>query len=195
MKGRPGAAYVDLPADVLMAPAVGPDAATAALANVPAAPAPAACAAAAADVAAAAQLLARAARPLVVVGKGAALGRAETQLREVGGPSSFAPGWQRCLPGLHNNGRQCANNAARTFRCLALASSPLTLLKSGAPEPPRLQTSPTPPGPQLVSRFSLPFLATSMGRGVVPDDSPLCVNAARSMALAQADVALVVGAR
>ena len=48
---------------------------------------------------------------------------------------------------------------------------------------------------QLAEAAGLPFLATAMGRGVVPDDSPLCVNAARSMALAQADVALVVGAR
>lgn len=30
---------------------------------------------------------------------------------------------------------------------------------------------------------------------MVPDDSPLCANAARSMALAGADVALVFGAR
>jgi thiamine pyrophosphate-dependent acetolactate synthase large subunit-like protein len=48
---------------------------------------------------------------------------------------------------------------------------------------------------QLVEAAGLPFLATAMGRGVVPDDRPLCVNAARSMALSQADVAVVVGAR
>ena len=48
---------------------------------------------------------------------------------------------------------------------------------------------------QFVEAAGLPFLATAMGRGVVPDDSPLCVNAARSMALAGADVALVFGAR
>lgn len=39
------------------------------------------------------------------------------------------------------------------------------------------------------------MLGTAMGRGLVPDDHPLCVNAARSLALAQADVALIVGAR
>lgn len=48
---------------------------------------------------------------------------------------------------------------------------------------------------QLVEAAGLPFIATAMGRGVVPDNSPLCVNAARSMALGQADVAIVVGAR
>lgn len=34
-----------------------------------------------------------------------------------------------------------------------------------------------------------------MARGVVPDDHPLCANAARSLALSQADVALVVGSQ
>ena len=47
----------------------------------------------------------------------------------------------------------------------------------------------------LVESLGLPFVATAMGRGVVSDASPLCANAARSMALAQADVVLVVGAR
>lgn len=82
-----------------------------------------------ADVASAAALLRSAQRPLLVIGKGAALGRAEGPLRA------------------------------------------------------------------LVQGAGLPFLATAMGRGVVPDDSPLCVNAARSMALGQADVAVVFGAR
>lgn len=34
-----------------------------------------------------------------------------------------------------------------------------------------------------------------MGRGVVPDNHPLSVIAARSLALAKADVVLVMGAR
>ncbi len=48
---------------------------------------------------------------------------------------------------------------------------------------------------EFVQAAGLPFLATAMGRGVVRDDSPLCVNAARSMALAGADVAVIFGAR
>ncbi len=47
----------------------------------------------------------------------------------------------------------------------------------------------------LRRRFGLPVLCTAMGRGLVPDAHPLCVNAARSTALREADVALVVGAR
>ena len=48
---------------------------------------------------------------------------------------------------------------------------------------------------QLVDATGLPFLATAMGRGVVPDSHPGAVNAARSAALRGADVALIFGAR
>lgn len=41
----------------------------------------------------------------------------------------------------------------------------------------------------------LPFLPTPMGKGVLPDSSPLNVSAARSAALKSADVILLVGAR
>ncbi len=47
----------------------------------------------------------------------------------------------------------------------------------------------------MVEATGIPFLATAMGRGVVPDNHPQNVNAARSLALAKADVALIVGAR
>lgn len=48
---------------------------------------------------------------------------------------------------------------------------------------------------QLVDATGLPFLATAMGRGVVPDSHAGAVNAARSAALRGADVALIFGAR
>lgn len=47
----------------------------------------------------------------------------------------------------------------------------------------------------FVERAGLPFLATAMGRGVVPDTHGASANAARSLALAKADVAIVFGAR
>eukprot|EP00877_Chromochloris_zofingiensis_P007714 jgi/Chrzof1/3196/Cz12g15140.t1 len=47
----------------------------------------------------------------------------------------------------------------------------------------------------LANRYGLPVLCTSMGRGLLPDDHGSCVNAARSLAIGGADVALVVGAR
>ncbi|KAH9488516.1 2-hydroxyacyl-CoA lyase 1 [Bulinus truncatus] len=48
---------------------------------------------------------------------------------------------------------------------------------------------------QLVEMTQLPVLPTPMGKGVVPDNSPLCISAARSKALQEADVILVLGAR
>ncbi|MEE6465983.1 hypothetical protein FKM82_006780 [Ascaphus truei] len=48
---------------------------------------------------------------------------------------------------------------------------------------------------RLVNQCGLPFLPTPMGKGVVPDDHPNCVAAARSSALRHADVILLLGAR
>lgn len=47
----------------------------------------------------------------------------------------------------------------------------------------------------LVKNANLPFLPTPMGKGVVPDDSELSVAPARSYALQNADVILLLGAR
>ncbi|KAL6761838.1 2-hydroxyacyl-CoA lyase [Haematococcus lacustris] len=121
--GRPGACYVDIPSNVFMRQAD-----PALLRDLPALTQPGqgweggrlACVA---------QLLRGAQRPLMVVGKGAALGRAEEAVK------------------------------------------------------------------QLAEQCDLPVLTTSMGRGVLPDQHPLCVNAARSSALKGADLVLVVGAR
>ena len=48
---------------------------------------------------------------------------------------------------------------------------------------------------ELIDRTQLPFLASPMGKGVVPDDHPLSVGSARSHALQNADVVLLIGAR
>uniref|UniRef100_A0A7N6BKN1 2-hydroxyacyl-CoA lyase n=1 Tax=Anabas testudineus TaxID=64144 RepID=A0A7N6BKN1_ANATE len=48
---------------------------------------------------------------------------------------------------------------------------------------------------KFVKMSGLPFLPTPMGKGVLPDDHPNCVAAARSRALLQADVVLLLGAR
>jgi 2-hydroxyacyl-CoA lyase 1 len=47
----------------------------------------------------------------------------------------------------------------------------------------------------FIERTGLPFLASPMGKGVMPDDHPLSVGAARSLALSQADVVFLMGAR
>ena len=48
---------------------------------------------------------------------------------------------------------------------------------------------------QFIESTQLPFLASPMGRGVMPDDHPLSVGAARSHVLQNADVIFLMGAR
>jgi 2-hydroxyacyl-CoA lyase 1 len=47
----------------------------------------------------------------------------------------------------------------------------------------------------FIETTQLPFLASPMGKGVVPDDHPLSVGAARSFVLQNADVVFLMGAR
>ncbi|MEX2207290.1 MAG: thiamine pyrophosphate-dependent enzyme [Myxococcota bacterium] len=47
----------------------------------------------------------------------------------------------------------------------------------------------------FIDKTRLPFLASPMGKGVVPDDHRLSVASARSYALQSADVVLLIGAR
>ena len=47
----------------------------------------------------------------------------------------------------------------------------------------------------FIERTQLPFLASPMGKGILPDDHPLSVGAARSTALREADVVFLMGAR
>ena len=47
----------------------------------------------------------------------------------------------------------------------------------------------------FIEKTQLPFLASPMGKGVMPDEHPLSVGAARSTALKEADVVFLMGAR
>jgi oxalyl-CoA decarboxylase len=47
----------------------------------------------------------------------------------------------------------------------------------------------------LVEKSGIPFLPMSMGKGLLPDTHPQCAGAARSTALQQSDVVLLIGAR
>ena len=47
----------------------------------------------------------------------------------------------------------------------------------------------------FVERTQIPFVRSPMGKGVMPDDHPLAVSAARTLALQQADVVFLMGAR
>ncbi|WP_135451557.1 oxalyl-CoA decarboxylase [Mycobacterium sp. DL99] len=48
---------------------------------------------------------------------------------------------------------------------------------------------------RFIERTGLPFLPMSMAKGLLPDDHPQAVAAARSLALREADVVMLVGAR
>ncbi|XP_022170101.1 2-hydroxyacyl-CoA lyase 1 [Myzus persicae] len=122
--GRPGAAYLDFPANLLSA-RISVDR----VVNKPIIPQPPVIFPDIRNVESAVELLINAKRPLVIVGKGAAYGRAEYAVRN------------------------------------------------------------------LIGQFGLPFLATPMGKGVVPDEHSLSVASARTYALQNADVILLLGAR
>ena len=48
---------------------------------------------------------------------------------------------------------------------------------------------------EFIERTQVPYLATPMGKGVIPDDHPLSVAAARTYALQNADLVVLLGAR
>jgi oxalyl-CoA decarboxylase len=126
VSGRPGGVYLDLPGDVLAATLDGESAARSLVRVVDAAPrqlpAPE-------SLERALKLLAKAERPLIVLGKGAAYAQADADIRA------------------------------------------------------------------LIEKTGIPFLPMSMAKGLLPDDHPQSAASARSHALAQADVVMLIGAR
>lgn len=72
---------------------------------------------------------------------------------------------------------------------LASAERPLVLVGKGA-----AWADASGPLTELVN-LGIPYVASPMGRGVIADDNPMCMNAARSAALAGADAVLMAGAR
>jgi len=78
----------------------------------------------------------------------------------------------------------------KVAQLLKSAQSPLVVIGKGAAYA-RAESSIH----HLISNARLPFLPTPMGKGVVPDSHPLNTASARSTALAEADVVLLLGAR
>ncbi len=95
----------------------------------------------------------------------------------------------RRLPGEIS--RPHADPAAieRVARMLAGASRPLVLIGKGAAWADAGEAL------RRLVDLGFPYVTSPMGRGVVPDDHPNFVNAARSHALREADAILVVGGR
>jgi len=82
------------------------------------------------------------------------------------------------------------NAVERALEVLRAAERPLVIVGKGAAWA-RAENEVR----EFVRRTHLPFLATPMGKGVVPDDDPLSVAPARSFALQNADAVLLLGAR
>src|SRR5258706_3232652 len=122
--GRPGATYLDVPDDIIKGKCDLDK-----VVEVERVPEPPRMVAPTENLEAALNLLERAERPLVLLGKGMAWSRAEDEVRA------------------------------------------------------------------FIERTQLPFLRSPMGKGVMPDDHPLSAAAARSLALQQADVIFLMGAR
>ena len=124
INGRPGAAYLDFPDDFLSAEVEEGEV------EIPErCPEPSRVQAASADVQRAIDVLRKAERPLVIIGKGAAYSRAEAEVRA------------------------------------------------------------------FIESTQLPFLSSPMGKGVVDDEHALSVAPARGLALQDADVVVLLGAR
>ncbi|CAM5282824.1 MULTISPECIES: oxalyl-CoA decarboxylase [Streptomyces] len=78
----------------------------------------------------------------------------------------------------------------RAIELLAGAERPLVVLGKGAAYARADEVI-----REFVDSTGLPFLPMSMAKGLIPDDHPQSVAAARSLALKRADVVLLVGAR
>ena len=82
------------------------------------------------------------------------------------------------------------NNVERALDALESAENPLVIVGKGMAWA-RAEDAVR----HFIERTQLPFLASPMGKGVMPDDHPLSVGAARSTALKEADVVFLMGAR
>jgi 2-hydroxyacyl-CoA lyase 1 len=122
--GRPGAAYLDMPDDIITGKCEEKE-----VVQVQKCPDPPRFQAPPENIEAALNMLERAERPLILVGKGMAWANAESEVRS------------------------------------------------------------------FIEKTQVPFLRSPMGKGVMPDDHPLSVSAARTLALQNADVVFLMGAR
>ena len=82
------------------------------------------------------------------------------------------------------------NEIDRAAQCLKNGSKPLVIIGKGANYS-RAEKEVL----NLIENHNLPFLPTPMGKGCVSDANPFSVASARSMALLEADVILLLGAR
>ena len=79
---------------------------------------------------------------------------------------------------------------SQAVRMLAEAQRPIIITGSGA-----LWSEAADEMRELVDATGIPFFTTPQGRGLIPEDHPLCFPAARNLAFREADIVLVVGTR
>ena len=82
------------------------------------------------------------------------------------------------------------NAIDRAINVLKDAQRPLIILGKGAAYAQADDTI-----KELIEKSGIPFLAMSMAKGILPDTHPQSAGAARSLALKDADVVMIVGAR
>ena len=82
------------------------------------------------------------------------------------------------------------SDVSKALETLKSASNPLVVIGKGA-----AWAQAENEVREFIDKTGLPFLPTPMGKGVVPDDHPLNVSAARTTALKNADVVFLIGAR
>ena len=79
---------------------------------------------------------------------------------------------------------------SRALELLATARQPLVILGKGA-----AYAQADHEIRSFIETTGIPFLPMSMAKGLLPDDHPQCAAAARSFAIGQADVVMLIGAR
>ncbi|MBI4287686.1 MAG: thiamine pyrophosphate-binding protein [Chloroflexi bacterium] len=78
----------------------------------------------------------------------------------------------------------------KAVKVLSTAERPIVITGTGA-----LLSGAGPELTEFVERHGIPFYTTPQGRGILPDDHPLCLPGARSVAFREADAVLLVGTR
>lgn len=84
----------------------------------------------------------------------------------------------------------CPQQIARAISLLRTAEKPLIIVGKGCAYG-RAEKS----AREFIEKSGIPYLPTPMGKGVLPDDHPQCIAPARTKALQEADVILLLGAR
>eukprot|EP00249_Psilotum_nudum_P009213 c21783_g1_i2 orf=393-1835(-) len=100
----------------------------------------------------------------------------------------YIPVWQRSHPVQEPVAP--AEGIKKAVSLLRNAQRPLVIFGKGAAYA-RAEV----PLQQLIKITRIPFLATPMGKGLLPDSHELSATTARSLVIGESDVALVVGAR